>query len=64
LPEKPESGGQVPETEVLPRAENKAVGGNGLRTKVTRAFGTANANIRHDWVIRDQQISKKLNEGK
>jgi hypothetical protein len=55
---------QRAETEVLPCAENKAVPRAEPRTKVTSGFGTANANISHDCVIRDQQISKKLNEGK
>jgi hypothetical protein len=52
------------ETEVLPRAENKAVPRGLPGTKVTSGFGMASANISHDCVIRDQQISKKLNEGK
>jgi hypothetical protein len=39
-------------------AENKDVPNWHCGTKVTGRFGTANANIRHDWVIRDQQISR------
>jgi hypothetical protein len=53
-----------PETEVHFGTENKAVAGSVPGTKVTSDFGMANANIRLDCVIRDQQISKQLNEGK
>src|SRR5579863_1261755 len=51
---------QRAETEVLPRDANKAIPRGSPGTKVTSAFGTANANISHDCVIRDQQISKNL----
>ena len=49
----------------LPDIENKVRMWRVPETKVTGGFGVVSANIRHDWVIRDQQIKVLKNyEGK